>query len=136
MTSATPVAPRLVGLVVWTLAAVMAAGASTPRLRAPGRERVGRTGIARAGTIRTDDSRGWVAPHADRDPDCTVADAPVGTIIVGTAPDGAWPAAWAPDPTRSLVGPTVSTATASLVSGPRLTRWLGRAGGGRAPPLA
>lgn len=130
--------PRLVALVACTLAALMAAGASTPRLRAPGRERVVRSGVVRAGTLRTDDCRGWVAPDAGHDPDVTDAhtvvrrqDGPPGDDERRLAPvlHGA---------ARLFLPPARFARLQPLPARPRLrlTAGLIRAAAGRAPPLA
>lgn len=135
MTCATSLPPRLVGVVAWALAGLMVAGASTPRLRAPGRERVVRSGVVRASTLRTDDCRGWVAPDTCHDPH-TAADAlqmsrrggadVVGGVVTTLAPGLAW----------SFAAPALVAATDREVPARRLTRGLARASAGRAPPLA
>lgn len=130
--------PRLAALVGCTLAVLMAAGASTPRLRAPGRERVVRSGVVRAGTLRTDDCRGWVAPDSGHDLD--VPDAH--TVVRGQdGPPGdderRLAAVFAGVATR-LLPPARFARLQPLPARPRLrlTAGLIRAAAGRAPPLA
>ena len=130
-------APRVVAVVAWALAFTVAAGASTPRLRAPGRERIARAGIARAGSQRPDDPRAWVAPDSAHDPEYTVADAVVHTTraaaltILGDGPDSSLaPARW------TVAAPSPSILANPSAAAPRLRRWLVRAASGRAPPVA
>jgi len=129
-------APRIVALVAWALALTVAAGASTPRLRTPGRERVARAGIARAGSQRPDDPRAWVAPGTEHDPDYTVAD---GVVATGTADPHAV-RRHAPLPALVPAGITDSPAVSSVATRPaprpRLSGWRVRPAPGRAPPFA
>lgn len=126
---------RLVALVVWMLAATAAAGTSTPRLRAFGRERVARPGIARAGGPRADDARSWGTPELEHDPDHTVADGLVGPARIDAAGDDAASGGWAlaPGPAWAAVAAVV---TDRASHGCRGARWLARSSAGRGPPLA
>lgn len=138
MSFAASLSPRLVGLVACTLAALMAAGASTPRLRAPGRERVVRSGMVRAGTLRTDDCHGWVAPDADHDLEVTGAATLVRRQDGPPGDDQRLPTSMA-DGASALFLPVTSTARPSPIPARprlRLTAGLIRAAAGRAPPLA
>jgi hypothetical protein len=130
-------APRVVVVVAWALAFTVAAGASTPRLRAPGRERVARAGIARAGSQRPDDPRAWVAPDSAHDPEYTVADAvvhPTRAAVITPLGDGLEsslaPARW------TAAAPSPAVVTNPCAAAPRLKRWLVRADRTRAPPVA
>lgn len=137
MSLALHLAPRAVAVVACALAFTVAAGASTPRLRAPGRERVARAGIARAGSQRPDDPRAWVAPGTEHDPDYTVADA----VLMAAAAPTHGARSHAPDcpltPARVTVAAPASSPSANPPAPhPRLTGWLVRSVPGRAPPLA
>lgn len=138
MTFVAPLSPRLAGLVACTLAALMAAGASTPRLRAPGRERVVRSGVVRAGTLRTDDCRGWVAPDADHDLDVTGAATLVCRQDGPPGDDQRLPTSMADGTSAQFLPVTPVARFSPLPACPplRLTAGLIRAAAGRAPPLA
>lgn len=131
-------APRAVALVVWVLTCTVAAGAATPRLRGAGRDRAARAGIARAGSLRLDDARAWVAPGADHDPEYTAGDRFVGQAArsaPAAADQGllAWsigPSGWPPAPL------TVAALPDPVDPGRRLERRIIRRGAGRAPPRA
>ena len=130
-------APRVVALVAWALAFTVAAGASTPRLRAPGRERVARAGIARAGSQRPDDPRAWVAPDSAHDPEYTVAEA----VVHETRAAALTPLGDGPDSSLAPARWTAAAPSSAILANPsaaaqRLTRWLVRAASGRAPPAA
>lgn len=137
MSFALHLAPRVVALVTWALAFTVAAGASTPRLRAPGRERVARAGIARAGSQRPDDPRAWVAPGTEHDPDYTVADGVVAAVTADphTARYHAPLLALAPARVTAHA-PAVSSVANRTASRSRLTGWRVRPSLGRAPPFA
>lgn len=131
-------ASRVVGLLAWALAFTVASGASTPRLRAAGRERVARAGIARASSLRPDDPRAWMAPGSEHDPDHTVAVAVVG---ITTAPastdhthtDGPF---WSLAPTHwTAVAPSSFLFVNQAAFAQRLTFGLVGPAVGRAPPL-
>ena len=130
-------APRVVALVAWALALTVAAGASTPRLRAPGRERLARAGLARAGSQRPDDPRAWVAPGTEHDPEYTVAERVVGAVTAypHTASHHAPLCALAASRVVAHA-PAVSPVANRTAPRARLTRWLDRPAPGRAPPLA
>lgn len=130
--------PRLVALVACALAVVAAVGAVSPRLRASGRDRVIRAGVARASTLRTDGSRGWVAPVADHDLEFSEApaipgrhDGPPGDVegLFTTRAHGA---------TLQFHPALPSARLRFLPARPhlRLAAGLIRAAAGRAPPLA
>jgi hypothetical protein len=130
-------APRVVVTVAWALAFTVAAGASTPRLRTPGRERIARAGLARAGSQRPDDPRAWVAPGTEHDPEYTVADGVVDAVSADPHPTTDHAPLLALAPARV----TAHAPAASLLANPaarptRLTRWLVRPALGRAPPPA
>jgi len=137
MTFVLQLAPRVVALVAWALALTVAAGASTPRLRTPGRERVARAGIVRAGSQRPDDPRAWVAPGTEHDPEYTVADGVADRLAAdAVAPHDAGPA-WPLVPALPVVAALSSSAAPDLTAPRgRLTRALARATAGRAPPSA
>jgi len=129
--------PRLAAVVAWALALTVAAGVSTPRLRAAGRERASRAGIARAGSQRPDDPRAWVAPDTEHNPEYTVADAVIG---VGTDVD---PAAHSdglfrllPSVRWTAAAPSLSLLANPAAPGRRLRGSLLRPASGRAPPHA
>ena len=130
-------APRVVALVAWALALTVAAGASTPRLRTPGRERVSRAGIARAGSQRPDDPRAWVAPGIEHDPDYTTADGVVAAVTADphADPDDARLVALAPARVAALA-PSAAPLAKRPAPCPRVARWSARPAAGRAPPLA
>jgi hypothetical protein len=137
MIAATLLSPRLVGQVACTLAALMAAGASTPRLRAPGRERV-RSGVVRPGTLRTDDCRGWVAPDADHDLEISGAETLVCRQDGPPGDDQHSPNAVAFGAPAHVLPATPAARHSPIPARPprRLTAGLIRAAAGRAPPLA
>jgi hypothetical protein len=131
-------APRVVALLVWTLTCTVAAGAATPRLRGAGRDRAARAGIARAGSLRLDDARAWVAPEVDRDPEYTAADRFVGhtarsapaDVDRGFLPWSIGPSDWPPAP------PAAAALASPVAPDRRLERRIIRRGAGRAPPCA
>lgn len=129
--------PRLVALVAYSLAVMAAVGAVSPRLRASGRERVIRAGVARASTLRTDGSRGWVAPIDDHDLVVTGVHTLVRRQAGPPGDDERRLAPWV----RGAALPFLPAPTARLQPLParpslRLTAGLIRAAAGRAPPLA
>lgn len=130
-------APRIVALVAWVLAVTVAVGASTPRLRAPGRERAARAGMARAGSQRPDDPRAWLAPGTEHDPEYTVADAVIDASaerdLVGHSDGPLWPV---PPARWATTAPSGSSLADPRAPNRRLTRWRARSASGRAPPLA
>ncbi len=136
MTPGSLIAPRVVAIAAWTLALTVAAGVAGPRPRAGGRDRVARAGIARAGTLRANESRGWVAPDPDH---------PLETFINGAAEGRSdWPTRTDGPPGASLVlatavrlaGLPASPFPVSEDSSRRFPRWLARVAAGRAPPPA
>ncbi len=137
MTLVLHLAPRVVALVAWALALTVAAGASTPRLRAPGRERVARAGIARAGSQRPDDPRAWVAPGTEHDPEYTVAEGVVDAVTAYPHTASNHAPLFALGAARVVAhAPAVSPVANRTAPRARLTRWLDRPAPGRAPPLA
>lgn len=136
MSLAPHLVPRVVAVVAWALAFTVAAGASTPRLRAPGRERVARAGIARAGSQRPDDPRAWVAPGSEHDPEYTVAD---GIVDAASASQGARshaPLVFLVPARVALHAPSASHAATRTAPRPHFSRRLVRPAPGRAPPTA
>jgi hypothetical protein len=131
-----PLALRVVALVGWALAFTVAAGASTPRLRAPGRERVSRAGIVRAGSQRPDDPRACVTPGTEHDPEYTVADAVVASTTGGHGVRHRVSSCTLPPVGGAVHKPSQSALPNRTAPRPRLTRWLVRSAFGRAPPLA
>lgn len=136
MSPALRIAPRVLALVAWGLAFTVAGGASTPRLRVPGRERAARAGIARAGSQRPDDPRAWVAPDTGHDPDCTVADAVIGDATPSARSQPETGASWFLGALQAEVARPLASNHADLrPRDGRLKRWLARPAAGRAPPL-
>lgn len=130
-------APRVVALVAWALALTVAGGASTPRLRTPGRERVARAGIARAGSQRPDDPRAWVAPGTEHDPDYTVADGVVTAVPADPHDARRHAPLLALTPARITVhSPVVASVATRPSLRPRPAGWRVRPAPGRAPPFA
>jgi len=136
MTLGLRVAPRVVAIAAWTLALTVAAGVAGPRPRAGGRERVARAGIARAGTLRANESRGWVAPDADH---------PLETCAIGAGQGRSNRPMRTADPPGGHPALTVAVRIAGLPASPsvvseesssRLPRWLARPAAGRGPPLS
>ncbi len=137
MSLAPHLVPRVVAVVAWALAFTVAAGASTPRLRAPGRERVARAGIARAGSQRPDDPRAWVAPGSEHDPEYTVADAIVEAASAASqAARSHAPLVFLVPARVAIPAPSASHAATRPAPRPHLSRRRVRPAPGRAPPAA
>ena len=129
--------PRLVALVASVLAVVAAVGAVSPRLRASGRDRVVRAGVARASTQRSDGSRGWVAPIEDHDPAVAAVHSLVRRQAAPPGDDERRLALLARGAPLRFLAPTPFARPQPLPARPslRLTAGLIRAAAGRAPPL-
>lgn len=130
--------PRLVALVACALAVVAAIGAVSPRLRAASRDRVIRAGVARASTLRTDGSRGWVAPINDYDLVVASVDTLVHRQAGPPGEDERRLVSLNHDSAFLLLPPPASPRLHPLPDRPRLRLSAGliRSSAGRAPPPA
>jgi len=136
MTPGSLIAPRVVAIAAWTLALTVAAGVAGPRPRAGGRDRVARAGIARAATLRANESRDWVAPDADHPLDAIVIAAAQGRSDWPTRTDGPPGASLVLAAAVRIAGLPASPFPVSEDPSRRFPRWLARVAAGRAPPIS